>query len=209
LTRLSHKEEIVLDEQQAIAQRRTAFESALVRVKGLLRDRGEDKKPTCFISYAWGAPEHQRWVMQLAKDLRNADIDILLDRWNVVPGSNLDRYIEQIMDANFVIVVGTPSLLQKYKSTASDPVVKAELEMVNMRLRQTNKYGHTILPILVDGEIDTSFPPQAQKLIYIDFKQTDQYFVQLFDMIWRLFNLPFDHPLLDELRAAMSPQGKM
>jgi len=204
LTRLSHKEEIILDEQQAIAQRRTAFESALVRVKGLLRDRGEEQKPTCFISYAWGAPEQQRWVMQLAKDLRNADIDILLDRWNVVPGSNLDRYIEQIMNTDFVIVVGTPGLLQKYQSTASDPVVKAELEMVNMRLRQTSKYGHTILPILMDGDIDTSFPPQAQKLIYIDFKQTEQYFVQLFDMIWRLFNLPFDHPMLEELRASMS-----
>ena len=49
----------------------------------------QDKKPTCFISYAWGAPEHQRWVMQLAKDLRNAEIDMFLDRWNVVPGSNL------------------------------------------------------------------------------------------------------------------------
>ena len=78
-----------------------------------------------------------------------------------------------------------------------------------MRLRQTNKYGHTILPVLLDGDVNTSFPPQAQKLIYIDFKQTDQYFVQLFDMIWRLFNLPFDHPMLEELRASMSPQGKM
>lgn len=204
LTRLSHKEEIILDAQQAIAKRRTAFESALVRVKGLLRDSGKDQKPTCFISYAWGTPEHQRWVMQLAKDLRNAEIEVLLDRWNVVPGSNLDRYIEQIMDTNFVVVVGTPSLLQKYNSTATDPVLKAELEMVNMRLRQTNKYGHTILPVLLDGDVNTSFPPQAQKLIYVDFKQTDQYFVQLFDMIWRLFNLPFDHPMLEELRASMS-----
>lgn len=204
LTRLSRKEEIILDEQQAIAQRRTAFESALVRIKGLLRDSGRDQKPTCFISYAWDTSEHQRWVMQLAKDLRNADIDVLLDRWNVVPGSNLDRYIEHIMDTNFVIIVGTPSLLQKYASTASDSVLKAELEMVNMRLRQTSEYGHTILPILLDGEVNTSFPPQAQKLIYVDFKQTNQYFVQLFDMIWRLFNLPFDHPLLDELRTSMA-----
>lgn len=206
LTRLSHREETILDAQQIIAQRRTAFEAALVRVKGLLRDRGEAKKPTCFISYAWGTPEHQRWVLQLAKDLRNADIDILLDRWNVIPGSNLDRYIEQIMETNFVVVVGTPGLLQKYKSTTTDPVVKAELEMVNMRLRQSNKYGHTILPILVEGDAHTSFPPQAQKLIYVDFKQTAHYFRQLFDMIWRLYNLPFDNPLLEELQASMTPQ---
>lgn len=192
------------DDPSNISARRTAYETALVLVKSLLRTRDDSINPTCFISYAWGTPEHERWVIQLAKDLRNADIDVLLDRWNVVPGSNLDRYIEQIMDTNFVIIVGTPSLLQKYNSTASDPVLKAELEMVNMRLRQTTKYGHTILPVLLDGDVNTSFPPQAQKLIYVDFKQTDQYFVQLFDMIWRLFNLPFDHPMLEELRASMS-----
>jgi small GTP-binding protein len=208
LTRLSPKDEIKLDAQQAIAQYRTAFEAALVRVNGLLRDKGEEKNPTCFISYAWGTNEHQRWVMQLAKDLRNAGIDVLLDRWNVVPGANLDRYIEQIMETDFVVVVGAPGLVQKYNSKTSDPVVTAELEMLNLRLRQPNKYGHTILPILVEGDSASAFSPQLQKLVYVDFKQSEQYFRQLFDMIWRLYNLPFDNPLLDELQESMTPQKR-
>jgi hypothetical protein len=208
LTFLPPHEEVELGVQQAIAQYRTAFEAALVRVKGLWRDHGEEKRPTCFISYAWETTEHQRWVLQLAKDLRNAGIDVLLDRWNVVPGANLDRYIEQIMDTDFVIAIGTPGLVQKYKSKTSDPVVTAELEMLNLRLRQPHKYGHTILPVLVEGDSASSFSPQLQKLVYVDFKRSEQYFRQLFDMIWRLYNLPFDNPLLEELQDSMTPQMK-
>ena len=67
LTRLSRREDVMLDVQQAIAQRRTAFEAASVRVNALLRNHGEVKKPTCFVSYAWGVPEHERWVLQLVR----------------------------------------------------------------------------------------------------------------------------------------------
>ena len=208
VSRLSRREEVIMDVQTGVAQRRTAFEAALVRVKGLVRDQGKEKAPTCFISYAWGTQEHQRWVLQLAKDLRNAGIDVLLDRWNVIPGANLDRYIEQVMKTDFVVVIGTAGLVQKYNSKTTDPVVTAELEMLNLRLRQPNKYGHTILPILAEGDSDTSFSPQLQKLVYVDFKQSAFYFRQLFDMIWRIYNLPFDNPLLDELQASMTPQEK-
>ncbi|MEO1466054.1 MAG: GTP-binding protein, partial [Cyanobacteria bacterium J06633_1] len=106
LTHLSKKDERELDVQQTVAKRRTNFETALVRVKALLRDRGSTEKPTCFISYAWGISEHERWVLQLAKDLRNADIDVLLDRWHSLPGSDLSRYIDRILESEFVIVVG-------------------------------------------------------------------------------------------------------
>ena len=206
LTTLSKKEEADLDTQQAIAQYRTAFEAAIVRVKAVLRDLGKEKRPACFISYAWGISEQERRVLQLAKDLRNVGIDVLLDRWFVVPGGNLDRYIEQIMSTEYVIVVGTPKLVQKYETKTSDPVVTAELEMVNLRARQPQNFGHTIIPVLLDGEANTAFPPQLQKLIYVDFKRSAYYFKHLFDMIWRMYNLPFDNPLLEELRDSMTPQ---
>ncbi len=111
LTRLSRRVAADLDIQHGVAQRRTAFETALVRVKALLRNRDEAKKPTCFVSYAWGVPEHELWVIRLAKDLRNADIDMLLDRWDSPLGSNLDLFIERIMSSDFVIPVGTPRLV--------------------------------------------------------------------------------------------------
>jgi small GTP-binding protein len=207
LTRLSHKEEAILDAQQIIAQRRTAFEAALVRVKALLRDKGETvKRTTCFISYAWGIPEHERWVLQLAKDLNNADVDVLLDRWHSPPGSNLDLYIEHILSSDFVIPVGTPELRQKYDTRKADPVVAAELKLINLRVREPTEYGETVLPVLLAGDAKASFSPQLQPLVCVDFRDTNLYFRKLFDMIWRLYNLPFDNPLLEELQASMTPQ---
>jgi small GTP-binding protein len=207
LTRLSPKQEVEINEQQAIAQYRTAFEAALVRVKGLLRDQGKEKKPTCFISYAWGVSENERWVLQLSKDLRNADIDILLDRWHSPPGSNLDLYIERVLSSDFVIAVGTPELCQKYETRKADPVVAAELKLINLRVRQTKEYGETVLPVLLTGDAKKSLPPQLQPLVSVDFRETDFYFRRLFDMIWRLYDLPFDNPILEELRDSMTPQG--
>jgi small GTP-binding protein len=197
-----------IQDQKQVADHRTAFEAGVVSVKSLLLERGDARtKPTCFISYAWGVAAHERWVVQLAKDLRNADIDVLLDRWHSPPGSDLGRYIDRILDSQFVIVVGTPELRRKYETSGADPVVAAELELIDLRLRQPRQYGRTVLPVLLDGTAHEAFTPMLEKLVGIDFRKEDQYFAQLLVMIWQLYSLPFDHPLLEELMASMTSMG--
>ena len=61
---------------------RTSYETALVRVKGLIRDHGNSSRVGCFISYAWGNKEDEQKILQLTDDLRKADIDVLLNKWN-------------------------------------------------------------------------------------------------------------------------------
>jgi len=200
-------EEKQLAEQQAIAARRTDFEAALVRLKAHLRERGDKgEKPTCFICYAWGKLEHKNWVVRLAKDMQNAGIDILLDLWHNPPGNSLSRFIDKIMSSEFVVVIGTPQLLQKYVNKKSDPVVASELEIINTRLRQKAQYGRKVIPLLLDGEPDAAFTPQLQDIVSVDFRDEPQYFVKLFYLIWRLFELPFNHRLLEELVDSMSPK---
>jgi hypothetical protein len=41
--------------------------------------------------------------------------------------------------------------------------------------------------------------------VNIDFTATEFYFRRLFDMIWQIFDLPFEHPLLEDLQASMTP----
>jgi small GTP-binding protein len=191
-----------MHQQRLVADQRTAFETGLVSIKSLLLERDDDAaRPTCFISYAWGAPEHERWVLQLAKDLRNADIDVILDRWHSPPGSDLGRYIDRVLSCQFVIVVGTPELRRKYEADSGDPVVAAELELVSLRLRQPKHYGRTVLPILLEGHADEAFTPMLQKLVNIDFRQEKVYFPRLLAMIWQLYSLPADHPILEELQV--------
>jgi small GTP-binding protein len=79
---LTDPEQAVVNAESARAQVRTFYETALVRVKGFIRDRGDTAAPTCFISYAWGKTDQEQWVLRLATDLRNAGLDVALDRWD-------------------------------------------------------------------------------------------------------------------------------
>ena len=204
LAPLSRGDEETLNQEQGVARRRTAFAAALVRVKGLLRERGGAASPSCFVSYAWGDAGHEKWVRTLATDLRDAGINVVFDRWHCKPGTNLSIFVDRIESSDCVVVVGTPGLREKYTSTKKDPVVASELKIVNNRLMKPSLYGDRIIPILRSGSQDASFPPLLAGSVSIDFQDEPSYFVRLFELIWNLYNLPLDDPGLDELKSSMA-----
>ena len=195
-----------LDEAVEVADRRTVFEEALVWVKSFRRDRGDlDKRPSCFISYAWGESSHERWVLQLAKDLRNADVDVIFDRWHNTPGTSITKFVEQIEMAQFVVAVGTPQYLAKYKTKKKDPVLHAEIKLINTRLRKLSQ-EESIKPLLLTGTQEECFPPLFEDSVYVDFSKKDNYFMRLFELILSLHNIPFDHPRVDDFRERMQAE---
>jgi hypothetical protein len=118
------------------ADRRTSYEAAIAWVKAFRRDRGDgDAKPTSFISYAWGDPQHERWVEELADYLENADVAVIFDRWHNRPGTSISRFIESIEASNFVCPVGTPRYRLKDQAQDTDPVAQAELRLIKSKLR--------------------------------------------------------------------------
>ena len=206
---LSQGQKNLVREQEAVARRRTAFETAVVRIRSLWRSLDETlMAPSCFISYAWGERGHERKVCQMATDLRNARINVVLDRSSNPPGSSLSKFTDRILSSEFVVVAGTPELRQKYDTQKPDSIVASELQLINTRLRKPTMYGPSVIPLLLAGEPDDSFTPQLQDVVFIDFRDEDFYFAKLLDLIWRLYELPFDNPLLDELRASVSPMQK-
>jgi hypothetical protein len=94
--KISRESRAEVTRDQALSKMRTTYETALVRVKGFIRDRSDSTVPTCFVSYAWGNTDHERWVLKLADDLRNADIDVVLDQCNnPAIGSSVTRFAHQ------------------------------------------------------------------------------------------------------------------
>lgn len=207
-TAWSLAEEKKLTAERSVATRRTNFESALVWVKSYVRERGgAAKAPGCFISYAWGVPEHEKWVLTLAKDLSNAGLKLVFDRWHNTPGKSIVRFIESISSADYVLAIGTPGYLKKYNDDSSDPVVEAELRLIGTRLRKRAAERERVIPLLLDGEQVTAFPPQFEDSVFIDFRFERQYFLKLFDLLLTLYVIPFDHPRGEELRDSLSLQS--
>lgn len=207
---LSRAEREQLSEEQERTRRRTQFESALVRVKAVVRDE-KKSAPSCFVSYAWGEAEQERWVRGLANDLMNAGVEVILDRkGNPQIGASVARFISRIEQSDFVVAVGTPSYRLKYENQVSEAgsVVAAEVDLINLRLTKTGKKKETVLPLLLEGDEETSLPPLMKGRVYGNFLDEQFYFATLFDLILTLYRIPFVHPAVNDLRDSLRAGGE-
>ena len=50
----------------------------------------EVKSPKTFISYSWSSLEHEEWVLNLATELVESGVDVVLDKWAL--GEGVDKY---------------------------------------------------------------------------------------------------------------------
>ena len=203
---LTRKVQSQVEVQRRIAEQRSRFEQAVFRVQAYATEQ-KIQPPECFISYAWGLPEHERWVeKRLATDVLKAGIDVVLDRWhNVQIGASVPRFVERVLKSNRVIVVGTPLYREKYEN--GNPmrgyVVAAEGDLIGKRLigREADKLK--VLPVLLTGTEETSFPDLLQGRVYADFRDEEVYFQTVFDLILSLYQLPHNHPAVADLRESL------
>src|SRR6185312_10601247 len=116
---LTREEQTQVDTQRRAAEQRTRFEQAVFRLRTYVAEQ-KITPPESFISYAWGVPEHERWVeKRLAADLQKAGIQIVFDRKDNQFGDSLTRFISRIPYCASVVVVGTPLYFQKFENRLS------------------------------------------------------------------------------------------
>jgi GTPase SAR1 family protein len=201
---LARERHDALDDQRRAAEQRSRFEQALFRLTTLL-PAAPAAQPTCFISYAWGKPEHEQWVeRELAADLAKAGITVILDRWeNARIGASVPRFVERAASADWVVVVGTVLYRAKYDNDTpmSGYVVAAEGDLIGERLIGTESRKRTVLPVLLDGTAETALPPLLHGRVYADFRQPGQYFQAAFSLILSVHGIPASDPVCIELRA--------
>ena len=203
---LTHEVQAEVEAQRRTAEQRTRFEQAVFRVQTFVADQ-KIKPPECFISYAWGVPEHERWVEKgLATDLQKAGIGVVLDRWhNAQIGASVPRFVERIEKCDRIIVVGTPLYRHKYenKDTTTGYVVAAEVDMISNRLLGTEAQKESVLPLILNGEKTASLPPLLHGRVYADFRDESVYFITAFDLILSLYLLPPNHSAMADLRESL------
>jgi GTPase SAR1 family protein len=205
---LSRRDRERVETERTIAQARTSFEAALVRVKSIIRDRTPSPAPPrCFISYAHGDREQERWIASFATDLKNAAINVVFDAWdNPAIGVSIARFISRIDEVDFVIAVGTIAYRLKYDDELKPPagsILAAEIDLINLRLTSTEAAKNTVLPVLLEGAPENAFPPLMQGRLYCDVRRPDHYYAGLFDLILTIHRIPFTHPAVSELRELL------
>ncbi len=202
---LTRAVETEVELQRRAAELRTLFEQAIFRVQAYVTEK-KIQQPECFISYAWGVPEHERWVeKRLATDLQKAGIQIVYDRKDNQFGDSLTRFISRIPYCASVVVVGTPLYFQKFENRLSTTgsVVAAEVDLISQRLIGTEEEKRTVKTLLLAGEKKTSLPPLMWDGIHADFRNESAYFTTAFDLILSLYQLPSSDPAVADLRESL------
>lgn len=202
---MSSESRALVDRDQALITMRTSYETALSSIKKFVQER-KSAAPTCFISYAWGNEVQSRWVLTLADDLRKADLGVVIDQLdNTVFGASVPDFINSIEKCDFILVIGTPAYRQKYDNNGSvrGSIVAAEGILIDKRMVGTKKQKASIVPLLLNGEETTSFPPLLQGKVYADFKHEEDYFIMLFDLLLTLYAIPVGDPLVRDLREKL------
>ncbi len=199
---LTQEQQVEVETQRRAADERTRFEQAIFRVQAYVTEQ-KIKAPECFISYAWGEREHERWVEKsLATDLRKAGIDVVLDRWeNSRIGSSIPRFVERVEECEQVVVVGTPLYRRKAKNLASErgSVAAAEWDLMGIRMLGTESAKRTVFPVLLTGEEADSFPPLLRGRVYADFRDEQSYFLTAFDLVLSLYDIKPNDPAVADL----------
>ena len=139
---------------------------------------------------------------RLAVDLRNAGLQVVLDVWNNAQiGSSLSRFVSSIEKCDRILTIGTPAYRAKYDNTSrSGSIVAAEFDIISQRLLKGEDQKETILPLLLEGTEEASFPPLLRGRIYADFRDDKRYFSKLLDLIISIYDFDFESAAVIDIR---------
>ncbi|HJU54463.1 MAG TPA: TIR domain-containing protein [Pyrinomonadaceae bacterium] len=153
-----------LQREEAAARLRSAYEVQLTKVKGYRRGWAT---PRCYVSHL---PAQEAWAKELVRDLRDAGVYVV-------------EQAAQVQPDDFVIVVDTPA----YQKAFGTAALAADAPLVRARL---GKEKRRLLSLALTGR-GTAHALKA--CTFGDFRDETHYPVGLFDVILRLYAIPFDH----------------
>jgi hypothetical protein len=143
------------------------------------------KVPRAFVSYAWEDDEHKDWVRRLAARLRCDGVDVLLDRWEAVPGDQLPQFMERaVRDADYVLIVCTPRYKQKSDGRVGGVGYEGDI-MTGEAL--VNRDPRKFIPILRKGSWKEAAPSWLVGKYYVDLRG-DPYSVEHYQDLLTTFH---------------------
>ena len=146
------------------------------------------RTPVAFISYSHDSKEHKAWVLQLAKDLRAAGVDVILDHWDLSPGQDVTLFMQNgIGRADRVLLVCTEKYVSKADG-ASGGVGYERLVITSevVAAIETAKF----VPLVRTNNNSDKIPTYLGPRLYIDFSKDADYTVSLEALCRELLGAP-------------------
>ncbi len=149
--------------------------------------------PRLFISYSWSTPEHEQWVLDLATELAQSGVDVILDKWALREGHDSVAFMEQMVtdpSISKVALVCDRGYATKTDKRAGGVGTEAQIISPEVYAKASQeKFVAVIAERDADGK--PFLPTYYKSRIYIDLSESNRY-AENFE---KLLRWVFDKPI--------------
>lgn len=151
------------------------------------------ENPKLFISYSWSGVAHEQWVIDLATELRESGVDVILDKWDLKEGHDSVVFMEKMVtDPEIKKVAIICDEIYAAKADGRAGGVGTETQIISKEVYENQSQEKFVAIVCAKDENGKAYLPTYYKSrIYIDLSEADRYA----DNFERLLRWIFDKPL--------------
>lgn len=159
--------------------------------------------PKLFISYSWTNPDHESWVLNLATELRESGVDVILDKWDLKEGHDANAFMEKMVndpDIKKVALVCDKAYAEKADGRSGG--VGTETQIISTEVYAKQDQDKFVAILKERDETGKPYlPAYYRSRIYIDLSDPESY-VSNFE---RLLRWIYDQPLFIKPEIGSAP----
>ena len=146
-----------------------------------------------FISYSWTNQDHETWVLNLAKELVENGVHVIIDKWDLKEGQDSYSFMEKMVsdtEIQKVLIISD----KKYadKANGRDGGVGTETQIISAEVYKNRQQEKFVAAVVERDETGEAYLPVYYKSrIYIDFCEPENYA----DSFEKLLRWIYDKPL--------------
>lgn len=159
--------------------------------------------PKLFVSYSWTSPDHEAWVLNLATELRESGIDVILDKWDLKEGHDAHAFMEKMVtDSEIRKVILICDKAYADKTDGRSGGVGTEAQIISGEIYNKQAQDKFVAIVKERDENGKPYlPVYYRSRIYIDLSDPGTYSEQ-FD---RLLRWVYDKPLYRKPELGQMP----
>jgi hypothetical protein len=148
--------------------------------------------PKLFISYSWSDATHEQWVVDLAENLRESGVDVILDKWDLKEGHDAVAFMEKMVtdpEIKKVVIISDKTYAEKADGRSGG--VGTETQIISKEVYDNQEQDKFVAVVSQKNDEGTPYLPTYYKSrIYIDLSEPDNH-GENFDKLLRwVYNKP-------------------
>lgn len=160
--------------------------------------------PKLFISYSWTSPPFEARVLQIATELRESGVDVILDKWDLKEGHDAHAFMEQMVtDPAVKKVLLLCDKVYAEKTNERKGGVGKEAQIITGEIYENQAQDKFVAAVMErDEEGRPYLPAYYRSRIYIDLSDPSTYS----DNFDQLLRWVFDKPLYKKPELGKPPE---